>query len=540
MSNLPTSSAMYRELYRNDFGTFAQRAFYALYPDAILEWNWHQDLIIDRLNAMEAGDLRRHLVLVAPRSLKSFICSVAWPAFLLGRHPSMKIVAASYAQPLSEELARLCMELIDNDWYKSVFDTKLARTKRAVERFHTTKGGYRIATSVGGALTGRGGDLVIIDDPIKAEDALSEAAREAVSNWFTNTMRTRLDNRGKGQILVVMQRLHEADLAGALLEQGWPHVTLRTIAIEPEEHHFMTVAGPRIVRRQPGDLLHPSRDTHEVVAEMKEDMGSYSFQAQFQQDPMPVEGNLVKRAWFVRYPASSPPPFVQVIQSWDTAQKIHDLADFSVCTTWGITADRRCYLIHVLRKRLTHPELKAAVREQAMLHDASTVLVEDKVSGTGLAQDLTHEGFYRVKLILPKGDKQMRLVGVSAMIENGFVLVPESAPWLDDYLDEITAFPGARHDDQVDSTSQALTWIREVRAEPSITTYYRRLNEARDREAAQTFRFRSPDGYFRQIHTRDGRRLNTENDGCVTVTAADVGTLRLLQWIEMPFLEGDD
>lgn len=522
------------QLYRTDFASFAQRAFFELYPDEQLDWNWHHDLMVDCLCAMQRGEVRRRLILVPPRSFKSFICSVAWPAFLLGHKPSLKIITVSYAQPLAADLARLCLDLMRGRFYQQVFPTRLKTGQQAVENFHTSRGGYRIATSVNGTLTGRGADLIIIDDPIKAEDAMSEVVRASTAKWFRNTLRSRLNHKAKGQFLVVMQRLHQDDLAGMLLEQGWPVLKLAAIAPGDEEYQYSTILGPELKRRREGEVLHPDRDPIEALNELRQDTGSFSFAAQYQQDPEPAEGNIIQRSWLSRFPLTDLPEFIQTIQSWDTASKTSELNDYSVCTSWGIAANRRVYLLHVLRKRLTYPDLKRAVREQAALHRADVVLIEDKVSGTSLIQDLVNDGFYKARAVTPKGEKALRLRGVSAMFENGLVHIPQDAPWVDEYIHELVSFPG-RHDDQVDSTTQALIWIRDTGMEPGIITYYREEVEAQRRmREEQTVRLRSPTKSSATVILADGSRMSADANGFITVTEEAARPLRLAGWATMP------
>ena len=519
--------AAFRQLCRDDFYTFAVRAFMELYPDDEFDPNWHQELIMSTLEELVGGRRRRQLILVPPRSLKSFICSVALPAFLLGHRPSIKIIAVSYAQPLADDLARLTLDLMGSAWYRSVFKTRLRRSKQSADNFHTTRGGYRLATSVGGTLTGRGADLIIIDDPIKAEDAMSSAVRDSTKNWFRNTLRSRLNHKAKGKILVVMQRLHQDDPAAMLMEQKWPTLKLAAIATEDEQHHYNTLMGRVTKLRKAGEVLHPAREPLEILEELKSDMGSFSFAAQYQQDPVPTEGNIIHRAWIARYVRSELPSFDQVVQSWDTASKATEIHDYSVCTTWGVTKDRHIYLLHVLRRRLTYPDLKRAVREQAELHNADVVLVEDKISGTSLIQDLSRDGFYKARPSVPKGEKALRLLGVAAMFENGFVHVAADAPWADDYVDEIISFPG-KYDDQVDSTTQALLWIRENRAEPPLITFYREEYEREHaRENVPTVLLQSPSKSCQTVILRDGTQIYTDNDGFITVPEGSAGPLCL-------------
>ena len=246
-------------------------------------------------------------------------------------------------------------------------------------------------------------------------------------------------------------------------------------AIAEHDEHFVvqTPSGERHHRRLKGEALHPQRESLETLGQIRRTVGEYNFAGQYQQAPAPLGGGLVKAAWFKRYaPHELPEPFERIVQSWDTANKISELSDYSVCTTWGIQG-RRLFLLHVLRKKMEYPELKRAVREQAQSWRAEVALIEDRASGTQLIQELLNEGLWAVTRAVPEGDKTMRLHAQTATIENGFVHLPE-ASWLAEYLHELTTFPYARHDDQADSTSQALAWFNQAPPEHAVIVYYRR------------------------------------------------------------------
>ena len=444
---------------RYDLASFIQRSFQTIVPAAEYQDNWHIDAVAWHLRQCFDGEIKRLIITLPPRNLKSICASVAFPAWVLGRDPSRRIICASYANDLTAKHARDCRTVMESDWYRSLFpQTRLNPKKSAELEFETTRQGYRYGTSLGGALTGRGGNFVIIDDPIKPADAMSEVKREAVKSWFDGTLYSRLDSKKDDVIIILMQRVHVDDLVGHVLEKdaGWVHLDLPAIADAPQD----VPIGPGIVyRRQVGDVLHPEREPKEILDRIKADMGSAVFSAQYQQRPVQVEGNLVKWRWFQIY-AGSPAHDNdgRVIQSWDTASKAGELNDYSVCTTWLMKGDDY-YLIDVLRERLEYPWLKKRVIEMACRHDAHSVLIEDKGSGTQLIQDLRFEkAGVRPIGITPEADKVTRLSNQSAHIEAGQVFLPESAPWLDAFKDEIMAFPNGRHDDQVDSLSQFLGW----------------------------------------------------------------------------------
>jgi predicted phage terminase large subunit-like protein len=215
---------------------------------------------------------------------------------------------------------------------------------------------------------------------------------------------------------------------------------------------------------------------------MKKSLGQYDFQSQYQQNPMPREGLIVKKEWLKYYkPGEEPATFDRIIQSWDTANKAHQLADYSICTTWGIKGSR-FYLLHVLRRRMEFPELKRAIIQHRELFKAQVVLIEDKASGTQVIQDLLHSGFSYVKPYTPPAcDKLMRLHTQTPTIEGGFVYLPETASWLGDYVAELTGFPAGKHDDQVDSTTQFFDWVKSDGREPGILGYMRMLSEQNGR-----------------------------------------------------------
>ena len=323
----------------------------------------------------------------------------------------------------------------------------------------TTAGGSRYATSICGTLTGRGADLIIVDDPLKAEEAMSETARRQVIDWYAGTLVSRLNDKENGPIVVTMQRLHENDLAGHLLEQGgWQHLDLPAIAVED---HAISVAPDKQVFRRQGEVLHAERESKEALVRIKTEIGSLMFSAQYQQRPVPLEGNIIRRDWFRLY--DQPPVADQkcrVVQSWDIAMMTGAGNDYSVCTTWRIVGPDY-YLIDVFRARLQYPDLRRRISRLAERHDAKSILIEDAGPGMTLLQDLQRDlpqGMPRPIGQRPEGSKADRMVAQSATIEAGHVYLPKQADWLDGFLLELLAFPNGRHDDQVDSVSQLLKW----------------------------------------------------------------------------------
>jgi predicted phage terminase large subunit-like protein len=524
----------YDVLLRQDFAIFAQRCFHDLNPQAELAMSWHLEVIAAKLAAVRAGRIRRLIINLPPRHLKSLMASIAFPAWCLGHDPSAQILCVSYAQDLADKLARDCRSIMTSPWYRQIFRTRLAPHRQAVQEFITTCQGYRLAASNGGVLTGRGADLILIDDPLKPEEALSRARRDATNDWYANTLYSRLNDKRRGGIVIIMQRLHEDDLVGHVLgQEPWEVVCFPAIAEADEAHAIETIWGPRHFTRQRDEALHPARESLATLAHIRQTIGEYNFAGQYQQSPAPLGGGLVKVAWFKRYSDKERPErFERIVQSWDTANKATELSDFSVCTTWGMHG-KNLYLLGLLRQRLEYPALKRAVREQQSLYDATEVLIEDKASGTQLIQELIADGCHGVTRYQPDCDKVMRLHAQTAMIENGFVHIPESAPWLAEYLHEMTVFPNGKHDDQVDSTAQFLDWFKKPFPGQGIFDYYREMAEKLKPPKPVFVRLEAPQG-IGSVQTFSGRRITIGEDRIVEMSTEDADCLiRVPGWTKL-------
>lgn len=462
MNTSPTVSD-FNFLMRHSLMTFVEYTFAELFPQTIFFDSPHLSILAAKLEECAAGECKRLIICVPPRSGKSIIASVAFPAWILGNHPHKQIIGVSYGQSLADKHARDTRTIMTTAGYQRAFATRLSRQKLSVEDFMTTAGGFRMATSVGGTMTGRGGDYLIIDDPLKPADAFSDTLRQAANDWCSNTAFSRLNNKQDGVMVVVMQRLHPDDLVGHLLELGdWDVLRFPAIAEEDEIHVAETEFGPIQFGRSAGEVLDARRETLESLQGLRRSMGELAFQSQYQQNPMPAGGVIIKPEWFRHYsPGELPPHFSNTIQSWDTASKSAESNDFSVCITLGVLNDNY-YLIDLFRKRLEYPDLRRAVKEQYLKHLPNTVLIEDKGSGIALLQDLRGDGIYCLKAFSPPpgNDKGMRLIAQSAVFENGHVLIPKYAPWSAEFVRELTSFPSSKHDDQVDSITQALQYLR--------------------------------------------------------------------------------
>ena len=447
--------AMHDEILRTSLAAFIERSFYTLNPGQEFLYDLHIDAIAHHLECVERGEFHRLAIALPPRHLKSLSASITFPAWVLGRDPTKRIIAVSYATDLSEGFSLQTRKIMEQSWYRRIFPETIFDPKRnTLSEIRTTQHGYRIATSVGGALTGRGGNIVVVDDPLKAGESCSEAVRLSARDWFSSTLMTRLDNPSKDSIVLVSQRLHVDDLIGLAKEQGgWTILELPATATEYQE---IPLAKGGLWRREPGDILQPDRVGEAELKRLRKELGSGNFQAQYQQQPEFPEGNLVKIAWFERYDV--PPDreqFEAIVQSWDTAMVPGAGNDYSVCSTWGILGER-LYLLDVFREQLIYPDLKRALFELKEEFQITMAIIESAGSGTSLHQDIDRLGGKWLHSLRPDGDKVSRLAHQSAKIEAGMVYLPKEAPWLAAFEAELAAFPNGRHDDQVDSLTQFL------------------------------------------------------------------------------------
>jgi predicted phage terminase large subunit-like protein len=351
---------------------------------------------------------------------------------------------------------------MQSPWYRELFPRTIISSRSAAQDFETTANGGRLATSITGTLTGRGGDIIILDDVIKPEEAHSEVVREAVNDWYRTTLASRLNNKAKGAIICVMQRLHQYDLPGMLLEAGgWDNFSLPAIAVEDA---VIPLTRGRVHYRRRGQVLHEAREPMKLLEELRAAMGSSAFEAQYQQAPLPMLGNIFKAFWLHEWPDGfDPAEGGEIIQSWDTAISTGNENAFSVCVT-AIRRGKYLYIVDVWRGRREFPDLNRKVIELARLHVASTLLIEKKASGEQLIQSLHSDSPAGVPLPIPRSpstDKISRAEGVSSMVEAGQLFLPAEAHWLGEFKSELLGFPSGRFDDQVDALSQLLEWLRE-------------------------------------------------------------------------------
>lgn len=440
---------------RQHFPLFLVKSFETLHPGAPpLELAWYLQAICHALAEVRRGEERRLVITVPPRHLKSITASVAFVAWMLGHDPKTKIMVASYSQDLARHHSNQTRMLMESDWYRRDFPrTRISdRGNRALE-LETTAGGVRKAVSVGGSITGFGVDLIIVDDCMKADEAKSPAVRQELRHWFDNTLLSRLNDKASGRIISIQQRLHEDDLPAYMLEKGYRHLNLPAIAEKAER---IATGTERFHDRMPGGLLNPERENDATLAQLRRDLGPVVFSAQYQQEPVVAEGNMLRLDWFKSYvEAPSRERFLKVIQSWDTGMTAAPTSDYSVCTTWGFERDTNIwYLLDVFRQRLDFPDLRRAMIRLHNQFKADRVLLEKAGSGHALFQDLRATSRLTPMMVQPIASKEERFNGCLAEVEAGHFALPVQAPWLDDFKAELRAFPNGKYDDQADSFSQ--------------------------------------------------------------------------------------
>lgn len=441
------------------------------------------EVIVPALEAVERGEIRRLAIALPPGHAKSTVGSKSFPAFYLGRHPSRSVISVSHTAELSTDFGRAVLALVGSELHRAVFpECRLSQDSAASTRFSTTRGGAYFAVGLGGAITGRRAHLIVIDDPFKDRaDALSPANRKAVREAYSSVIYPRL--MPGGAIVLIQTRWHEADLLGWLLSEhladGWRLISMPAIA-EMDEGW-----------RKTGEALWPEAFPVETLERTRKAIGEVAWVSLYQQRPASAEGAVFRRDWW-RFFNDTPASLDRIIMSADTAFKAGTESDYSVVTVWA-EAKSGYFLLHVLRQRLEFPELKRALVALAGEWHPNAILIEDRASGQSLIQELQRETSLAVLPISVDRDKVTRAQAVTPMVEAGKVFLPASASWLPEYLDELSSFPMAKHDDLVDSTTMALNWMRAPR-EPAIITYYHRLGHEARHESGEFPGDRCDDG----------------------------------------------
>ena len=455
---------IFRAILATDFRSFVEYVFGLLRPGIPFKPNWHIDAMAHKVSQVASGELKRLIIAVPPRHLKSIIASVALPAWYLGHNPSERVVCVSYSAELAKTHANDFRRVVTDPTYQAVFP-KMVVARETDSEIHTTLRGRRYATSIQGTLTGRGGNLFIIDDPLKPGDAISEVSRERVIEWYRSTLVTRPDDKQAARIMVVMQRIHVEDLVGYLLDNdaGFEVLSLPAVAQSTTTHDL---GGGRTHVREKGDLLHPTHEPAEVLREIKKNMGAMLFSAQYQQAPEPAGGKIIKRKMLQYYSKLEPLPTDRIVLSWDIALSEQEAGDYSACVVLLNRGDLY-YVLEVVRGKFPFDKLKEKIIEVKQRYGrTASLVIEESAISHGLIQSL-REKHINVVDRKPDRDKQSRLISQIDLFEGGSVLLPKDAPWLDAFVSELLSFPG-RHDDQVDALTQGLAWRREAWKPPLV------------------------------------------------------------------------
>jgi predicted phage terminase large subunit-like protein len=418
----------------------------------------HLQAIAYALERVAKGECRRLLIAVPPRHFKSYLASVALPAYLLGKNPATRIVCASYGMDLARTFAVQTRDIMSSPAYRDIFpETALLTSKPSATRLQTTRSGYRFATSTQGILTGIGADVAIIDDPMKASDAASDVVRDAVGDWFKSSLMSRFDKPMTSRTIVVMQRLHQDDLLGRLqAEGGWETLELPG---EAPTGLTLSLAQNKAVTLSAGAILFPERFSKETLAELRADLGESAYAAQVLQRPTPAGGHLFNLGNAPRYhwhPKITPEQFEAVIVSVDCAAAIGASADYTAITTWGVMG-KKLYLLDAVRGRWPLGEMLSLTGASLDKHQACkcvAAIIEKGGSGIALAHELKLQNRERIYYWSPQQAKPVRGEFTRLMMEKKRVWLPKDAPWLGMVEQELAAFPHGKTDDFVDSITQ--------------------------------------------------------------------------------------
>ena len=461
-------------IVRTDFATFGQWSFGVLNPNRKFVLNPYYVALCHALDQLMTGEIKRLLITLPPRSGKSELASVAFSAYMLGHYPELRILCASYSADLAEAFQIQSRRIMEEERYRRLFPrTRFSRQQATKDRFLTTRNGGRLATSVGGKATGFGGDLIILDDIMRAADARSEAEHTRVWEWFVSTLPSRFDNPATGRMIVVAQRLHIDDLPGRLIAQGgWTHLDLPALAWRDQK---IPIGEGRTWYRKVGDLLMPERLGHDELVRLKREMGSADFEAQYNQRPAAPEGRLIKLEWFGTFEQQKQlyrRDFEAILQSWDTALTTDDKADYSACVTIGLRG-KQIYVLDVYRDRLMFTEQMKAILAHKEKYKADLVSIEKTGSGHLLWEELHVKQRMQWLIHYNVNDaKTERAEQQTAKLEAGQVLLPDRAQWLEMFKKELAEFPRGRHDDLVDAFTQALRMLDYRRPELEKCSYY--------------------------------------------------------------------
>lgn len=480
MIELIQNKEFYGEVLKS-FGTDCKYSFYEMFKyfwtvidDADLHDNWHIKFLCDELQTaaqlvFEGKPKEYDLVInVPPGSTKSMISSVLFPVWCWMNKPSLRFIVSSYSSSLADDFAIKSRDIIESEDFKRMYpDITLRSDRNQIKKYENSQKGVRYSMGFNGTITGKHADIIIIDDPLKAEDAFSKTNRQKANRVIQNTLSRRKRDNNVTLTILIMQRLHEEDPTALFLRRKKIKLICLpgelTDKVIPESAKKYYVNG----------MLDPVRMNEDALYDAKADMGSFGYSAQILQDPIDSDTAIFNPMWWKYY--ESTPSLNMIIQVWDTAFKKGQHNDFSVCETWGINING-FYLIDVYRNKITFPDLVNETKNQAIKHSPKVILIEDCASGQSLIQQLQADTKLPIKPWRSM-DKEVRAHEVSPRIESGQVYIPYKAKFISEFLTEHSAFPNGSHDDQVDCTGIALQYLT-----PIFARYHRGKSKTDDND----------------------------------------------------------
>lgn len=462
---------------------YIKQSWPVIEPGKDMLWNWHIDALSEYLEAVTEGQITRLLVNLPPRNMKSICVTVDWPTWMWLRKPQSMWLFFSYADSLATKHSLDRRRIIQSHWYQQRWGHlyQMTSDQNVKTEYENDKRGVMLATGLQGGAHGKGGDILVFDDPHNPNDIVSEAKRLSDLSAFAQAS-TRLNDKKSGAIVVVMQRLHEEDISQVCIDQGYEHLCLPAVA---EERTHIRVPSGKVYEREAGDLLWPEREGPDELAQAKRALGSYGYAGQYQQQPAPAEGGMLKRHWWrFWYPAGTTPPapvvvrladgslyecpqrelpeheqLDQELQSWDMAFKETKTSDYVAGQVWGNQA-ANCFMLDYLMERMDIVKSIEAVEAMSGRWPRATAkLIEDKANGPAVISILQNKlaGLIGVE---PQGGKVARVNAISPLVEAGNVYLPHprtvQGQYTEGFIDRCAAFPRVKHDDDIDAMTQAL------------------------------------------------------------------------------------
>lgn len=445
-----------------DLDCFIKQAWSIIEPGNEYIDNWHIALIAEHLQAINDGELHRLIINIPPRHMKSIEATVCYPVWTWITHPEKRFIKLSYSDSLSRKHNIMSRDIINSPWYQENWGDRF-QLKTDVNRqneFQNNHQGMMYSSSVGGSVTGNGADVIIIDDPQNPLMANSETERQNVINFFTYTLQSRLNDPKTGAFIVIMQRLHEQDLTGYILENdlGYTHLCLPAEA--PKRTVITFPKSGREIIREEGDILNPQRFDKGVLDDLKKSMGSLQYAGQYQQTPAPAEGNIFKRKWMTNFYSDKACPNTMDIQSWDMAFKNTE----GSAKVAGFVMGRyrsNIYIKDMKNEKMTFTEsLSAVLTMTGKWPKVRAKVIEDKANGPAVI-DVLSKRISGIVPFDPKGSKEERAIAVTAYFEAGNIFFPDplTHPWVDDLIDDLLKFPKGTYKDTVDALVQGILYL---------------------------------------------------------------------------------